>query len=88
MLGWFVGGFLLFRCPDEYELQVGEGSECFFSEVVVQFFFRRTAAMSCAAARTASAAVTVGFKIYLCLKNTMPDIIVALVLLIHRRQHR
>ena len=38
MLGWFVGGFLLFRCPDEYELKVGEGSECFFSEVVVQFF--------------------------------------------------
>ena len=42
--------------------------------------------MSCAAVRMVSAAVTVGFEIYLCFKNTMPDIIVACVLLIHMRQ--
>ena len=42
--------------------------------------------MFCAAAMTASAAVTVGFEIYLCLKNTMPDILVALVFCTHRCQ--
>ena len=49
-------------------------------------FVCRAAAMSCAAVRMVSAAVTVGFEIYLCFKNTMPDIIVACVLLIHMRQ--
>ena len=38
MLGQSVGGFLLFCCLGEYELQVGERGECFFAEVEVQFF--------------------------------------------------
>ena len=85
MLGRFVGGFLLFCFLGKYELQVGEGGECFFAKVTVQFFWR-SAAMSWAAAKTASVTVTVGFEMYLCLKNTMPDILVSQVLLIHRRQ--
>ena len=36
-MGRFVGGFLLFRCLGEYELQVGEGGEYFFVKVAVQF---------------------------------------------------
>ena len=87
VLGRFVGSFLLFRCLGKYELQVVKGSDCFFTEVAVQFFLR-AAAMSCAAARTTLAAVTVDFEMYLCLKNNMPDILVALVILIHRRQQQ
>ena len=51
-------------------------------------FVLRESAMLCAAAMTASAAVTVGFEIYLCLKNTMPDILVALVFCTHKRQQQ
>ena len=46
----------------------------------------RASAMFWAAAMMASAAVTVRFEINLCLKNTMPEILVALVFFIHRRQ--
>ena len=54
-----------------------------------QFIFvLRVSAMFCAVAMMASAAVTVGFEIYLCLKNTMPDILVALVFCTHRRQQQ
>ena len=42
--------------------------------------------MSWAVARKASAAVTVGFEIYLCFKNTMHDILVTLVFFTHRDQ--
>ena len=35
--------------------------------------------MLCAASMTASSVVTVGFEIYLCVKNTVPNILFALV---------
>ena len=44
--------------------------------------------MSWDAARTVSATVTAGFEIYLCLKNTMPNILVALVFCTHKRQQQ
>ena len=47
-------------------------------------FVLRESAIFCAATMTESAAVTVGFKIYFCLKNTMPNILVALVFFSHR----
>ena len=47
-------------------------------------FFLRASAMFCAAAMTTSAAVTVGFEIYLCFKNTMLDILDALEFFTHR----
>ena len=51
-------------------------------------FVLRESAIFCAATMTESAAVTVGFKIYLCLKNTMPDILVARVFCTHKRQQQ
>ena len=44
--------------------------------------------MFCAAAITASDVVTIEFEIYLCIKNIMPDILVALVFCTHRRQQQ
>ena len=48
----------------------------------------RESAMSCAAARTASAGVNFGLDMYSCFKNTIPDILVDLVFLTHRNQKR
>ena len=44
--------------------------------------------MSCAAERTALTVSTVKFEMYLWLKSTMPDTLVARVILIHGRQQR
>ena len=51
-------------------------------------FVLRASAMYWDADRTASAALTVGFEIYLCLKNTMPDILVTFVFFTHRHQQQ
>ena len=51
-------------------------------------FVLRVSAMFYAVAMMASAVANVGFEIYLCLKNTMPNILVALVFCTHRRQQR
>ena len=48
----------------------------------------RASVMSCAVTRTGSEGVTVGLDMYLCLKDTIPDILVALVFLTYRRQQR
>ena len=49
-------------------------------------FVLRASSMFCATDMTESCAVTVGFEIYSCLKNNMPDILVALVFCTHRCQ--
>ena len=41
-----------------------------------------------AATMTASAGVTAGFVIYLCLKHTVSDTLLAFVLITHKSQHR
>ena len=46
----------------------------------------RASSMSFDASRKESAGVTVGLVIYLCFKNTITDILIALVLSTHRRQ--
>ena len=51
-------------------------------------FVLRASSMFCAATMTASAAVTVGFEIYFCLKNTMPDILVNPVFFTQRFQQQ
>ena len=44
--------------------------------------------MFAAAAMTESSGMTVGFVMYLCLKNTVPDTLVARVSFTHNFQHR
>ena len=44
--------------------------------------------MFAAAAMTESSVMTVGFVMYLCLKNTVPDTLVARVSFTHNFQHR
>ena len=51
-------------------------------------FVLRVSAMFFATDMMAFAAMTVGFEIYLCFKNTMSDILVTLVFCTHRRQQR
>ena len=65
---------------------------CRFEKVVIALLLRwwfifvlRESAIFCAADITASAEVTVEFEIYLCFKNTMPSILVALLFCTHRR---
>ena len=41
-----------------------------------------------AAAMTTSYVVTIGFVMYFCLKNTVPEILVARVSFIHKLQHQ
>ena len=72
----------------------GVGKYCFRLERAVRalsprrrfIFVLRASAMFWAVSMTASAAVIVRFEIYFCFKNTMPDILVALVFFTHRRK--
>ena len=88
----YMGSGLVWLC---YMVVVSLNSFCRRANSCTEDSFRwcgilfwSASARFAAAAMTASSGSTVGFVMYLCLKNTVPDTLVARVSFTHNFQHR
>ena len=79
MLCGILGGFSVFGSVGKDFCRLERAVRALLSRLRF-IFVLRASAMFWAADMTTSAAVTVGFEIYLCLNNTIPDILVAFVI--------